>query len=99
VIVTGLTVNVNEIKPAKRSPIPDIFNEFHVGDYIKVQWKESNAGKGMGRESYKTEGVIVQITDNSIYYRCSSGYVCGVSINHILSGVQVKIRQRAATVA
>lgn len=90
-----LFLNSNMVKSAEEPPIPEIFKEFHVGDYIKVQWKESNEGKGMGKESYKTEGVIVQITANSIYYRCPSGYVCGVSKNHILSGVQVKVRQRA----
>lgn len=91
----GHTLSLGDIKAAQKPSIPEVFQGFRVGDRIRVHWNNTEGEKGMGKESYKKEGVIVQITDSSIYYRCSSGYVCGVSKNQVRAGVKVQLCRRA----
>lgn len=83
-------MHLNDLSDKKPAP-NGILKNFNVGDYIQVKWLERRTD----RESYKSDGVIVQITDDVIHYRCQAGYVCAVSKNQIASGIQVKVVQKA----
>lgn len=70
-----------------------VLREARAGDRVKVDWGNVVTKH---REIYPGEGVVVQVTRNAIYYRCPSGYACGVTRNHAACGVRVELRKRKA---
>jgi hypothetical protein len=91
-----IVLRLDEIKTKTTPPINDAFKELRIGDRIKVGWKVE---RGIGKESYKTDGVIVQLSRSSIYYRCAAGYMCCVSANQMASGIQVEIVKKGKRAA
>ncbi len=65
----------------------DLISNLNVGDRISVKW--SNKRRGIGKECYLSEGEIVQITDNAIYFRGDVGFTAGINIGDIAMGAEV----------
>lgn len=61
-----------------------LLNVVRPGDCIRIRWR---TGREQKNNIYGRGGLVVQVTDRGIYFRCLNGYVCGVSLNHIISGI------------
>jgi len=94
-------LRLDEIKPViKKDSVSkdtqkDVLKDFHVGDSISIKWPTRHGAVRENKESYKSEGVIVQITDRAICFRCSAGYVCAVTRNQMVSDVLVTMKQQS----
>jgi hypothetical protein len=92
---SDIIMHFKELEDQKVTP-QGVLKEFHVGDSIQVDWAE----RGVEKASYKKDGIITQITDTIIYYRCEAGYCCAVSQHQMASGVKVlAIRKAKAKIA
>lgn len=66
----------------------DLISRLNVGDRIKVKW--ANKRRGIGKECYLSEGKIIQITDNAIYFQGDLGFTAGINIGDIAMGAVIE---------
>jgi hypothetical protein len=85
-----IMLNLKKLAPMEIHP-DKAFADFRVGDEIRVIWSKKDKSK----ESYRPGGIITQISDVVMYYRCEAGYICAVNKNQMLSDVKVTVIKKA----